>query len=191
MVGIMACIALTGIVSCDLLNRALDKRLLPQRAESAPETWQPNTKTTVILTLKTQDAERHSCATELSINNGALRCEYETTKRRLPRPHRPADDNLIDVLQPYQVAPGNHPLLLSGVWQAPEIAYRRHLEPARERRKEQLQTFYAQCEVTFFDRFSSVDVRYEFGKAWANLKDVPAGRVERCKILTDPDAPSI
>jgi hypothetical protein len=191
MVGIMTCVAVTGIMSCDLVNRAFDKRLLPQHAEVAPETWQPHTKTTLILTLKTQDAERHTCATELVANNGALRCEYENAKRKTPRTNRPADDNLGDVLQPYRVAPGNHPLLLSGVWQTPEVAYRRHLEPSRDRRKDQQQTFYAQCEVEFFERFSSVDVRYEFGKTWTNLKDVSTGHATRCTILKDPEAPSI
>ncbi len=191
LVGVMACITLVGVISCDLLNRTIDRRLVPGRATMAPESWQPQTKTTIVLALKTQDAERHTCATELGANDGTLRCEYESQKRRLPRPNRPADDNLADVLQPYQVAEGNHPLLLAGVWQSPQIAYRRHLEPSRERRKEQLQTFYAQCEVEFLARFGNVDVRYEFGKAWANLKDVPVGRVERCTILRDPIAPSI
>lgn len=191
LVGVLACFAVLGVVSCDLLNRAVDKRLIPGRASAAPETWQPQTKTKIVLTLKTQDAERHTCATELGASDGTLRCEYENQKRRLPRGNRPADDNLADVLQPYLVAPGNHPVLLAGVWHTPQVAYRRHLEPARERRKEQLQTFYAECEVEFLARFASVDVRYDFGKSWTNHKDVPVGSVEHCTILTNAEAPSI
>lgn len=189
-VGVVTCLALASVISCDLVNRALDKRVFPQEATVSPQSFHPQTKATVILALRTQDAERHTCATALGAGDGRLRCENETPKRRLARSNRPVDDNLVDVLQPYQLS-GNHPVLLSGVWHSPEIAYRRHLEPARERRKDQLQTFYAQCDVEFLERFSSVDVRYDFGKAWATIKDVPVGRVSHCTILKDPDAPAI
>jgi hypothetical protein len=191
LVGLMACLVLVGIASCDLVNRALDKRLLPGRAAAQPETWQPNQHATLILALKTQDAERHACASEFSAGNALLRCDYENTKRRLPRPTRPVDDNLVNVLQPYLVESVNQPVLLSGVWHSPQIAYRRHLEPARDRRRELLQTFYAQCEVEFLERFSSVDVRYEIGKSWTTLKNVPVGRVVSCTILRAPEAKAI
>lgn len=187
----MACIVVVGVVSCDLVNRALDRRLLPKPAAAAPDTWQPNSQATVVLALKTQDAERHTCATDRGTEEGELRCEYENQKRRLPRAQRPADDNLATLLQPYPITPGNQVVLLSGVWNTPEVAYRRHLEPARERRKEQLQTFYAQCDVEFLARFESVDVRYDFGKAWAKQKDVPVGRATRCTILKHPAARSL
>lgn len=190
--GVVACIALVGVVSCDLVNRALDKRLLPQAAAAASyTTWQPQTQATVVLALKTQDAERHSCATDASANDGELRCEYENQKRRVPRAQRPADDNLVTLLQPYALPSGNSVVLLSGVWNTPEVAYRRHLEPARERRKEQLQTFFAECDVEFLARFENVDVRYDFGKAWAKHKDVPVGRATQCRILKHPDAPAL
>lgn len=191
LVGVASCVALLAVVSCDLVNRTLDKNLLPTPAKVSPADWQPNTKATLVLALKTQDAERHTCATYEGAGDGTLRCEYETQKRRLARDNRKADDNFAEVLQPYRVTPGNHPVLLSGVWNTPKVAFRRHREPPRERRKEQLQTFYAECEVEFLTRFSSVDVRYEFGKPWSNLKDVPVGRVERCSILNSAEAPSI
>lgn len=171
-----------GVVSCDLLNRAIARRLSPQTREPDPASWTTGTSTRVVLALKTQDAERHACATNQKFEN--YRCEYEANKRRGTKPpNEPVDDNQRFLLQPFKSALGNHPLLLGGVWYTPEVAMRRHREPARDRRAAQLQTFYAECEVSFVGNLESLDVRYDFGKGWSPLKNVPVGRVDRCSIL--------
>ena len=182
----MLVLAVLGVVSCDLVNRALNRKLLP--AEQAPDTsaWVKSAVATVRLALKTQDAERHACASGETFDE--LRCEHDANKRKVPRgADDPADDNLRTALQPFKTAIGEQPVLLGGIWYTPELAFRRHREPSRERRGPQLQTFYAECEIEFLGRLDTVDVRYDFGKPWAPVKNVPVGRAKRCTILEAPE----
>jgi hypothetical protein len=106
----MLVLAVLGVVSCDLVNRALNRKLLP--SEQAPDTsaWVKSAVATVRLTLKTQDAERHACASGETFDE--LRCEHDANKRKVPRgADDPADDNLRTALQPFKTAIGEQPVL--------------------------------------------------------------------------------
>lgn len=184
--GSVVVLSTLAIVSCDLVTRAVNRKFLP--AEQAPDVgaWKTGAVATVRMALKTQDAERHACASAQTFDG--LRCEHDANKRKVPRPSQdPADDNLRNALQPFKTAVGEHTLLLGGLWYTPELAFRRHREPSRERRGPQLQTFYAECEVEFLGRLDAVDVRYDFGKSWSAAKNVPVGRAKRCTILRAPE----
>lgn len=188
----LACFGLLlglGVGSCDLVNRAVDRRVLPQPAQPDPTTWIEGSKARVILALKTHDADRNNCASAETFD--VYRCEFDGNKRRFIRPAgSPADDNLRHTLQPYRTAVGEHLLAIGGLWHTPELAFRRHREPARDRRGAPLQTFYAECDVTFVGKLASVDVRWEFGKNWSSSKDVPVARAEQCTILEAPELTS-
>ena len=178
----VALLVTVGVVGCDLVNRAVNRRVLPRPPEPQPAKWTVGAKDRVVLTLKTQDAERSVCASNQTFE--AYRCEYDGTKRKVPRsPDAPQDDNLRLVLQPYKTTVGDHLLAVGGLWYTPELAFRRHQEPSRQRRGTQLQTFYADCEVTFIGKLDTLDVRYDFGKSWSVAKDVPVARADRCTIL--------
>jgi len=172
-----------GVASCDLVNRGLDKQLLPNPPDPDPESWQPQSKATLMLALKTHDAERHVCASDQEF--GAVRCDFRGKKLRFPRPKgRAIDDNKQDVLQPYRTAVGEHPVLIAGVWHTPEVAFRRHREPPRGRKSEELQTFYVECEVEFLGQVEQLEVRYSFGQKWQSEKPSPAGRALWCTVLS-------
>ncbi len=188
----IACLALLGgtsVVACDLVNRAVDRRVLPKPQESAPADWNVGSTTHVVLALKTEDAERNGCATTQRFDT--FHCEYDGAKRRVARsPDEPIDDNLRFVVQPFKTAVGEHLVAIGGIWHTPELAFRRHQEPSRERRGAQLQTFYAACDVTFIGKLDTLDVRYDFGKKWTPAKNVAVARAERCTILEQPELSS-
>lgn len=175
-----------GIVSCDLVTRTVNRKLLP--LEQAPDvaSFTTGAVVKVRLALKTQDAERHACASGQNFDE--LRCEHDATKRKVSRgAEQPADDNLRTILQPFKTATGEHSLLVGGLWHTPQLAFRRHREPSRERRGPQLQTFYADCELEVLGRLDSVDVRYDFGKSWSAVKNVPVTRAKQCNIVQAPE----
>lgn len=181
-VGSLCILAALGVVSCDLVNRSVNRKLLPKDQAPDTSTWVTGKTTSVLLALKTQDAERYSCGSSRSV--GELRCDFDNNKKRVSRrPDEPIDDNLRTSLQPYKTAVGDHALVIGGVWHTPELAFRRHREPSRERRGAQLQTFYAECEVEFIDKFDSVEVRYDLGKPWSTAKNLPVAKAQRCTIL--------
>lgn len=181
-VGSLCVMVALVVVSCDLVNRGVNRKLLPKEQAPDPTTWTEGKTASVRLALKTQDAERNSCASGRTV--GELRCDFDANKKRVSRrPDEPLDDNLRTSLQPYKTAVGDQALAIGGVWHTPELAFRRHREPSRERRGAQLQTFYAECEVEFVGQFDSVEVRYDLGKPWSTAKNLPIARAQRCTIL--------
>lgn len=179
-------LGMVGVGSCDLVTRAVNRKLAPAEVSPDVSAWTKGQVGNVRLALQTQDAERRVCASGKKFDG--LRCEHDASKRKVPRDAaEPVDDNLRNILQPFTTAIGQHPLLVGGMWYTPELAFRRHSEPARERRGNPLQTFYADCEVEFLGRLDSVDVRYDFGKAWSAIKNVPVARARRCTIIEAPE----
>lgn len=186
LVGALLALVTLGVVSCDLVNRTINRKVLPTEQGPDVSGWTTGAVATVRLVLRTQDAERHVCASGEAFDG--LRCEHDANKRKVSRgSQEPVDDNLRNVLQPFKTAVGEHPLIVGGLWYTPELAFRRHREPSRERRGAQLQTFYADCEVEFLGRLESVEVRYDFGKPWSAVKNAPVARAKRCTILQAPE----
>jgi len=185
-VALLCGLGAVGVMSCDLVTRAVNRKLAPAEASPDVSSWTTGNVANVRLALQTQDAERRVCASAKKFEE--LRCEHDANKRKVARGSaEPVDDNLRSILQPFKTAVGEHPLLVGGLWYTPELAFRRHSEPSRERRGNQLQTFYADCEVEFLGRLDSVDVRYEFGKAWSAIKNVPVARARHCTIVEAPE----
>ncbi len=175
-----------GFVSCDVVNAKLDAsmdswlgRELPP---PNPDEWQPGSVLEVDLTLVTKDAERLACADDREFEGA--RCEYKDDKRR--RRHdrsKPADDNRVDLIQPYRTARGNHLVLVAGLWTTPDIAMRRHYEPARGVAEKTLRRFIARCRLRFVGQMDGVDVRWEFNKKWYTEKRAPVAVAESCRIV--------
>lgn len=181
-IGSLCLVMALGVVSCDLVSRSVNRKLLPKAQAPDSSTWTTGKTATVLLALKTQDAERNNCASSRSV--GELRCDFDGNKKRVPRrADEPLDDNLRTSLQPYKTAVGDQVLIIGGVWHTPELAFRRHREPSRERRGAQLQTFYAECDVEFVQQFDTVEVRYDLGKPWSTVKNLAVARAQRCTIL--------
>lgn len=176
-----------GVVSCDLVNRALDRVGSAQPPAPDPAQWQPETRTRLTFALDTLDAERHACASDQEF--GTTRCEFRAKKLRFPRAtDQPIDDDKQHVLQPYLTAVGEHPVLVAGVWHTPEVAFRRHLEPPRSRKPEELQPFYVECEVEFVGRMETFEARYAFNQKWQAGAPTAAGVASWCTILRgDPN----
>jgi hypothetical protein len=188
LVAAAAAVLLVGFVSCDVVNAKLDASMDSWMGRELPapdpEEWKPGTRTEVDLTLVTKDAERLACADDREFE-GTL-CEYKDDKRR--RRHdrtQPADDNRVHLIQPYRTARGNHLVLVAGLWATPDIAMRRHREPARGVAEKTLRRFIARCHLRFVGEMDGVDVRWEFNKKWYAEQRAPVAVAEHCQIVRD------
>jgi hypothetical protein len=179
---------LVGFVSCDVVNAKLDdsmdRWMGRERPKPEPQNWKPGTSAEVELTLVTKDAERLACASNAEFES--VRCEYGADKKRRRRaPNTPADDNRAHLVQPYRTAEGNHLVLVAGLWATPDVALRRHQEPARGVSEKQLKRFIARCSLRFVGKLDQVHVRWDFNKKWYREKQAPVAIAEGCTIVQD------
>jgi len=184
----LAVIGLTAAISCDVVNAkaqaAADRLMGHSVAVPNAADWTPGSTHTIELTLVTKDADRLACADDRTF--GDLRCQYNKERRRFPRDGTgPLDDNDIHIIAPYRTATGNVLVMVAGLWATPDLAMRRHMEPARGRADKDLARFIARCDLQFVDRIDGVQVRWDFKNQWYTENVAPMARALSCAILEE------
>ncbi len=182
-------IGVIAVMSCDVVNAKVAEQadIWFDRVRPAPEPtqWTAGASAEVELTLVTKDAERLACADDRVFDGN--HCEYDKNKRRWPQERdKPLDDNRLELIQPYRTAVGNYLVMVSGLWATPELAMRRHLEPARGRAEKSLKRFIARCTLRFLGNMDGVQVRWDFNKQWYTEKWARAAKAESCTIVEQP-----
>jgi hypothetical protein len=175
---IYAILLLFGIsaVSATEVNSWIDRRLNPPKVKPAVA-WQVGKEARLQLTLITADARRLNCAHDLVIEG--QHCGFTSNKHAWPRaPGALADDNDVDVIQPYRTADSNLLVLVSGVWAQPELAWRVHREPPTYYDLKKQVRFVAHCDVRFIGELEHVSLRWETGGKW-----LPEGKAMVAKAL--------
>lgn len=182
-------LGVVAFIGCDLVNAKLGSRvddwLGRARPSPVPQEWVEGATVAVELTLITKDADRLACADDRDFDGH--HCEYNKAKRRWPRePSQPIDNNKADVIQPYRTAVGNYLVMVAGLWATPELAMRRHLEPARGTPDKQLRRFIARCDLRFLGKMDGVEVRWDYNQKWYAEGSAPVAVAEACTLVQKP-----
>lgn len=175
---IYAILLLFGIsaVSATEVNAWIDRRLNPPKPR-ASVSWEVGKEARLQLTLITADARRLNCAHDRVIEG--QHCGFTSNKHAWPRaPGALADDNDVDVIQPYRTADTNSLVLVSGVWAQPELAWRVHREPPSYYDIKKQVRFVAYCDVRFIGELEHLSLRWETGGRW-----LPEGKAMVAKAL--------
>jgi hypothetical protein len=176
---IVAILLLAGIavVSVRDLNAWVDRALYPAKVKPA-SVWEIGKEARVELTLITADARRLNCAHDQVIEG--QHCGFNSNKHAWPRsPGKLADDNDVDVIQPYRTNDTNALILVSGVWAQPELQWRVHREPPSYYDIKKQVRFVAHCDVRFIGELEHVSLRWETGGKW-----LPEGKAMVAKALS-------
>ena len=181
-----AILLLMGIsaVSVKELNSWIDRNLSPAKV-AAPAVWEVGKEARVQLTLVTADARRLNCAHDQVIEG--QHCGFTSKKHAWPRkPGALADDNDVDVIQPYRTADTNALILVSGVWAQPELAWRVHREPPTYYELKKQARFVAHCDVRFIGELEHLSLRWETGGKWLPEGKAMVAKALRC-TLNEPE----
>jgi hypothetical protein len=169
------------------MARWLGEWLEPKGPEpTAVESWATGVTSTVRITLVTADYNLLACASEQDFDG--VHCQYKTTTEQWPRdPNAPADDNKLNIIQPYRTWFDNKLVFVSGLWAQPEVAFRMHQEPAQGFQPDKLARFAVECRLKFIGRFGQVKLRWSPQHSWADPDGPPwVGRAEFCKLIDEP-----
>jgi hypothetical protein len=186
LLGCLGLLGVIGFVSCDVVNAKAEEFAGRLRGEAdttpRPTEWADGKVVELDLTLITKDADRLSCADDRELDGA--RCDFrEDKQRQKTEPGAPADDNRINVIQPYRTAVGNYLVLVAGLWATPALAMRRHLEPARGVPEKDLRRFIARCKLRFVGSLDSVELRWDYNQQWYTEAKAPVARAEWCEVL--------
>jgi hypothetical protein len=128
-------------------------------------TWQVGNTGKLKVTLITADSKLLFCAADKVIDGA--HCGYKTETDAWPAdPSAPADDNDINVIQPYRTWPDNKLILIAGLWAEKHMAMRLHREPPAGVQPTTLARFVADCEVKFVGSLDAPKLRWNPGAAW-------------------------
>lgn len=171
-------------ISAKEFNSWIDRRLNPPELKPAV-VWQVGKEARLELTLVTADARRLNCAHDRVIEG--QHCGFTSNKHAWPRkPGALADDNDVDVIQPYRTADTNALVLVSGVWAQPELAWRIHREPPSYYDIKKQVRFVAYCDVRFIGELEHVSLRWDTGGKWLPEGKAMVAKALRC-TLDEPE----
>lgn len=153
---------------------------------TAVDTWATGVTSTVRITLVTADQNLLACASEQSFDG--VHCQYKTTSEQWPRdPNAPADDNKLNIIQPYRTWFDNKLVFVAGLWAQPEVAFRVHQEPSHGILPDKLARFAVECRLKFIGRLGQVKLRWSPQHSWSDPDGPPwVGRAEFCKLIDEP-----
>lgn len=181
-------VALTtiGFAACDVINAKAEAKARLWRGEAdttpRPAEWTPGAVVELDVTLITKDADRLSCADDRELDGA--HCDFQKNKqRRKADPTKPADDNRIDVIQPYRTAVGNNLVLIAGLWATPALAMRKHVEPPRGVPDKDLRRFIARCRLKFIGTLEATELRWDYNQQWYPEAKAQVARAEWCDVL--------
>ncbi len=173
-----------SVISAQQFNTWVDRKLHPPKVKAA-SVWQVGKEAQVQLTLVTADARRLNCAHDAVIEG--QHCGFTSNKHTWPRaPGELADDNDVEIIQPYRTADTNALILVSGVWAQPELAWRVHREPPSYYDIKKQVRFVAYCDVRFIGELENVSLRWETGGKWLSEPKALVAQALRCS-LNEPE----
>jgi hypothetical protein len=174
-------LGLVAFQACDLVNRKLDVRFNPGSITPKPKQWVEGATLKVGITVVTKDADRLACASDKVFDSS--HCEFQLNKQRWPKAEGAiVDDNGVDLVVPYRTTVGNHLVFVTGMWNTPALAFRRHREPARSITEAKLKRFTALCDLHFIGHHDSVELRWDYSKPWYTERDVAVARAIDCSV---------
>lgn len=178
----LALLLLIGAGMNQRLNTLLDRQFRQGTiAPIATQPWQVGGETTVAVTLITADAERLACAHGTVVEG--LRCAYDGNRRPWPaEPDAPLDDNGARTIQPYRTADTNTLIFIAGLWNQPELALRRHQEPAEQYAVKKLLRFTAYCQVKLIAELPNAALRWDVRGRWEQNQTALVARPLACSL---------
>ena len=171
-----------GVVANPVFNSWIMRSFAPpEDLHTDVTTWKDGAETNVRVTVITADSTRLSCAHEGEIDGA--HCAFGADRIIWPQgPDHIADDNGVNLVQPYRTSPDNALILVIGLWAQPEVAMRLHREPPTGVVVKRLQRFDVTCRVKFLTRWDKVDLRWDLTGTWQTEKAAWVARAESCTV---------